>query len=74
MAARGTFSPANPGKIEMTLVVTMSINEWRIIRERLRPQASGADWNLDDSIRQMIDKANTEFHFYEQVNEPTTTS
>lgn len=67
MAARGTFALANPTNVEMTLTVTMSAREWIVIKSHLHPSTSIGEWTLDDSIHQMIEKANQEFHFYEQV-------
>lgn len=67
MAARGNFSLTNPDTVNMTLTITMSVKEWKAIKERLRPSTTDADWQLDDSIRSMIEKANAEFHFYENV-------
>lgn len=67
MAARGTFSVTQPDKIDMTLTITMSVKEWKVVKAQLNPSASDGQWCLNDSINQILDKANTEFHFYEQV-------
>lgn len=68
MAARGTFKLANPQGVELTMTITMSAKEWLTLKERLRPAASDAEWYLDDTIKQMVEKAAKEFHFYETVS------
>lgn len=67
MAARGTFTITKPEGVEMTLTITMSVKEWKLVKQQLRPSNSDAEWYLDDSIRQMIEKAGQEFRFYENV-------
>ncbi len=67
MAARGDFRITNPTKIDMTLTITMSVEEWKMIKDRLRPSTTDADWHLDDVIGKLIDKAAKEFNFYEEV-------
>lgn len=66
MAARGTFKLSNPLKVEMTLTITMSMEEWTAIKAKLN-RSNDAEWALDDSIGQMLDKANQHFNFYEEV-------
>jgi len=65
MAARGTFEIAHPDGVEMTLTITMSVGEWKIIKERLKAGQTNGEWTLDSTIRSMIDRANKEFNFYQ---------
>lgn len=67
MASHGTFALTNADRVEMTLTITMSMKEWKIVKEHLRPAQNDGDWYLDNTISQMLDKANKEFHFYEEV-------
>lgn len=67
MAARGTFQLANPSNVEMTMTITMSVKEWKVVKDRLRPGETDAEWYLDDTIGKLIDKSNQEFRFYENV-------
>lgn len=67
MAARGTFSLTNSDNVDMTLRITMSVKEWKVIKKQLSPSNSNGEWYLDAAINDMIDKADKEFHFYEQV-------
>lgn len=64
MAARGTFGLRDPDSAEMTLTITMSVKEWKIVQQRLNKSSSDAEWYLDDTIGQMIDKAGKHFSFY----------
>lgn len=66
MAARGTFKLSNPLKVEMTLTITMSMEEWASIKKKLN-RSNDAEWALDDSIDQMLDQANKHFSFYGEV-------
>jgi hypothetical protein len=65
MAARGEFRISNPGGVDMTLTICMSVNEWKTIKSRLKANNTQAEWCLDDAINLMIEKAEKEFHFYE---------
>lgn len=67
MAAKGTFELTTPGKVNMTLTITMSLDEWKEIKSRLRPTSGDGAWYLDDTISQMLDQANKQFHFYEEL-------
>lgn len=68
MAARGSFALANPSSVDVTLTITMSAKEWKIVRERLRPSDSNGEWYLDAAIYDLLEKANKEFRFYEDVD------
>lgn len=70
MAARGTFKLTEPDKINMTLTMTMSVAEWRVVQARLKPHESNGEWYFDDSISQMLEQANKHFHFYENPIKP----
>lgn len=71
MAARGTFHLAAPDGVDMTLTITMSVKEWKIVKGRLRPSESNGEWYLEDTISKLLDKANGEFRFYEEVVKPS---
>jgi len=68
MAARGTFQITHPSKIDMTLTITMSVAEWMIVKQKLAASDSNGEWYLDAAIADMIEKANKEFHFYDEVS------
>lgn len=70
MAARGLFHLTDPDKIDLTMTLTMSLKEWKIIKGRLRPDTTDADWHLDDTIRRMVGKAELQFPIYENVEKP----
>jgi hypothetical protein len=67
MAARGNFKLADPLGVDMTLTITMSVTEWKIVKSRMTPAASDGEWYLDAAIADMIENANKYFHFYATV-------
>ena len=54
------FCAENPDKILFTLTVTLSLGEWKKVKEALGKIDSGED--IYDSIQEMINKAEKEFY------------
>jgi len=67
MAVKGDFKFSNPDAIEVTLVLTMSVREWKIIKSRLKPQEDNAEWDIDLLIERVLEKADREFHIYQNI-------
>lgn len=67
MAAHGAFRITDPDKVNMTLTITMSVKEWKVIRQRLQPETTDGEWYLNDTIIKLIDKADQAFSFYDEV-------
>lgn len=64
MAAKGSFQLSDPENVDMTLTITMSLREWKAIKDQISNRTT-AEWHLNNAISGMIEKANKEFNFYE---------
>lgn len=68
MTVISNFSVRNPKKIEMTMNVTMTIEEWVSLRSRISEDKEEY-WSSSNAfcrtIKELVDKASKEFQAYE---------
>jgi len=52
---RGLVTVANPGKVELTLTLTLTVDEWKTIADRM-PSTEWPHWQLVSCIRDAVSK------------------
>lgn len=60
------LKPTSPGSVEFTLTVTMSLDEWKLIRDALHGDQPKAHWGqpfreMTDAIDSMVNQATKQF-------------
>lgn len=53
------FRIENPNNVQMTLAVTMTAGEWKILRDQLK--STYPSWKLSTAITNMVDSATKTF-------------
>lgn len=65
MAARAEFKIPNFEKCDVTMTITMSVAEWRLVYRKLNADNSNGEWYFKNGITKMLEQFEQTFHFYE---------
>ena len=66
MLFKGTYRLTDPGEVEATLSITMSLNRWERLKKQLNTDLPSLD--LSRLITRLLDHGNR--HFHEKIDDP----
>lgn len=56
-----------PDKVDATVMITMTLKEWKEVRDALKGQQHSGPWQIHRVVSECIDKMET--HFYPRTEE-----